>query len=184
MKELRGADIAFGNLECAVSAREPKVKKLVAFRAAPRSTQALKSGGFDIVSLANNHALDCGARGLAETMRILDDTKISFCGVKNSREKSPHIAVLRRGKLRIAFVAFCEFAPQALPENASPNISRARNDEIESALREARKQSDVAIAAFHFWPRVLGRCRTNGSVFWRASQCKAAPIWFWEVIRM
>jgi len=38
---------------------------------------ALRSAGFDVVSLANNHALDAGQAGLAETFAILESAGIA-----------------------------------------------------------------------------------------------------------
>ena len=45
-------------------------------RAPPEAVAALQTAGFDVVSLANNHALDAGQAGLAETRRVLQEAAI------------------------------------------------------------------------------------------------------------
>src|SRR2546429_206029 len=68
---LRGADIAFGNLESPIVPDSFVVKetKPTIFFAAPcLAADALAHAGFDIVSTANNHAWDGGEAAIRETM--------------------------------------------------------------------------------------------------------------------
>jgi poly-gamma-glutamate synthesis protein (capsule biosynthesis protein) len=69
---LRGADLAFANLECPLARHAKKIARPPAFKADPKMGPALKSAGFDVLSLANNHALDCGRGGLQETLRAVE----------------------------------------------------------------------------------------------------------------
>ncbi len=81
---LVGADVAFANLESplttALSPSSPPVGGteggIYDLRAPPEAVAALRAAGFDVVSLANNHALDAGEAGLAETQRVLARTGI------------------------------------------------------------------------------------------------------------
>ena len=57
---LTTADIAFGNLEGPLTERCEKVEKQFRFRASRRYLSELIRGGFDVLSLANNHSTDCG----------------------------------------------------------------------------------------------------------------------------
>src|SRR5688572_22026043 len=75
---LSAADIAFGNLEgpivddAASSKCSPRSTKCFAFRMPTRYGKYLKDAGFDILSLANNHASDFGDAGRLSTRRVLD----------------------------------------------------------------------------------------------------------------
>jgi hypothetical protein len=66
---LAAADIAFGNLEGpmidgGVSAKcSPNSTRCFAFRVPTRYSKHLKQAGFDVMSLANNHANDFGEAG-------------------------------------------------------------------------------------------------------------------------
>lgn len=68
---LREADLAIGNLESPLTTAG-RVGDGVDLRASPEAVAALSAGGFAMVSLANNHAMDGGRAGLAETIQVLD----------------------------------------------------------------------------------------------------------------
>jgi poly-gamma-glutamate capsule biosynthesis protein CapA/YwtB (metallophosphatase superfamily) len=71
---LAEADFAFGNLESPLTMSllsSPPVGGRYDLRAPLEAVAALRAGGFDLVSLANNHALDAGETGLQETVEAL-----------------------------------------------------------------------------------------------------------------
>src|SRR5579871_6502839 len=71
---LLAADAVVGNLECALTGRtERHVLKAFHFLADPRTTAILTAGSVRCVTLANNHSLDAGSRGLFDTLRHLKD---------------------------------------------------------------------------------------------------------------
>ncbi|HSR46824.1 MAG TPA: CapA family protein, partial [Anaerolineales bacterium] len=68
--DLLGADLTIGNLEGALS--PTRVADDSMYLLLPLSTPAtLAEAGFDLVGIANNHALDAGIAGRAETRRLL-----------------------------------------------------------------------------------------------------------------
>jgi len=73
---LAEADLTFANLESPLTTA-PQVSSGYDLRAMPAAVSALYTAGFDVVSLANNHALDAGEVGLAETVATLDAAGIA-----------------------------------------------------------------------------------------------------------
>jgi len=66
---LRRADLAFANLECAVSRYGRRVHKRFTFRGRPFALRgARRAGGLDVVNLANNHSGDFGPGALRDTL--------------------------------------------------------------------------------------------------------------------
>ena len=66
---LRRADVAVGNLECpATKINAPSMKRFV-FRADPEWLTTLRNHGFTHLNLANNHSVDQGRTGLADTRK-------------------------------------------------------------------------------------------------------------------
>ena len=59
---LRAADLAVGNVEASIATADTPLDKEFVFRAPPTVLDALAAGGIDVVSLANNHALDFGPK--------------------------------------------------------------------------------------------------------------------------
>jgi poly-gamma-glutamate capsule biosynthesis protein CapA/YwtB (metallophosphatase superfamily) len=74
-----GADLAFANLESLLTTA-PQVAGRYDLRAPPRAVVALQAAGFDALSLANNHALDAGVEGLAQTREVLAGAGIRAMG--------------------------------------------------------------------------------------------------------
>ena len=78
---LARADLAFANLESPLTTA-PFVPPSGGMggrydlRAPPEAVAALRAAGFDVVSLANNHALDAGAVGLSQAMATLEQAGI------------------------------------------------------------------------------------------------------------
>ncbi len=65
---LHDADLVVANLEAALADGGTAVDKEFVFRAPVAVLDALAAGGVDVVSVANNHGLDQGPDGLAETL--------------------------------------------------------------------------------------------------------------------
>ena len=83
---LSSADIAFGNLEgVLVDGGEPAKKcsnpnACYLFRSPTRYADYLRAAGFDVMSLANNHARDFGEEGRTSTMDALAGVGIHHSG--------------------------------------------------------------------------------------------------------
>ena len=80
---LREADIVFGNLEGPLydggsPAKKVKDKESYVFRTPTRFVKNLVEAGFNVVSLANNHAEDFGSQGMSSTKKVLDTARIKY----------------------------------------------------------------------------------------------------------
>jgi poly-gamma-glutamate capsule biosynthesis protein CapA/YwtB (metallophosphatase superfamily) len=74
-------DVKLLNLETAVTtASEFAPGKAVHYRMNPANVECLAVARPDVCVLANNHVLDFGVGGLAETLRTLDDSSIRYVG--------------------------------------------------------------------------------------------------------
>ena len=89
---LQAADLAVGNLECVLGSSGPDQAGGTArpgpyrLRAPATAAAMLARAGFDILGLANNHALDYGPEGLAGTAVLLEWTGIDAVGAGPGRE--------------------------------------------------------------------------------------------------
>jgi poly-gamma-glutamate synthesis protein (capsule biosynthesis protein) len=157
---LKNADIAFGNLECPIATEGTKIVKRFVFKAKPKYSQTLRDAGFDMLSLANNHTLDCGRSGLIETMQNLQRHNIKWCGAGRNRSEAERATVLNVRGLHVAFVGFCEFLPEGVFTNdAKPSIAFASSENVRRVVSAARKQSDVVVASFHWGTEYANRPR-------------------------
>ncbi|MEO1480599.1 MAG: CapA family protein [Myxococcota bacterium] len=83
---LQDADVTFGNLEQVLadggnsSKCGPKSTKCFSFRVPTAHAKMLADVGFDMMSIANNHAGDFGPEGRKTTMETLDQYNIAYSG--------------------------------------------------------------------------------------------------------
>lgn len=74
-------DLAIGNLETPITKKGPyMVPYSLVFNSDPKYLRSLKLAGFDILSSANNHALDKGEAGLLETIKFIRDSGMESVG--------------------------------------------------------------------------------------------------------
>lgn len=81
---LSSADIAVVNLESAITEQNTPIPKQFNFRAPPTALVALQSAGVDVVNQANNHSVDFGPQGLADTLAAKATSPIPIIGVGNN----------------------------------------------------------------------------------------------------
>ena len=94
---LRKADLAFVNLECALTDPRPGPDKTFVFQAPPAAVRVLTRAGIDAVSLSNNHSHDGGENGFMQTYETLKAVGIGWFGgaVHSTHEvNGVHIAIV------------------------------------------------------------------------------------------
>jgi poly-gamma-glutamate synthesis protein (capsule biosynthesis protein) len=63
--------------------------------------------GFDIVSVASNHAMDWGGDALLDTIDLLRDQGVAVVGGGRDLEEARQPVILERKGVKIAFLAYC-----------------------------------------------------------------------------
>ena len=102
--ELRGG-VVLGNLEQTltdggVSKCGAKSTDCYAFRSPPADAEALRAAGFTVLTLANNHSLDYGGTGLADTVAALDAAGLAHTGEPGRATR------VRRQPVRVSVLGF------------------------------------------------------------------------------
>ena len=106
---LDSADITFGNLEGVLLEGGEAAKKCknstscYVFRSPPHYAKYLKDAGFDVLSLANNHARDFGEEGRTASMQALDTAGLLHTG------RVGDVARLKVKGLTVSFIAYAPF---------------------------------------------------------------------------
>jgi poly-gamma-glutamate capsule biosynthesis protein CapA/YwtB (metallophosphatase superfamily) len=151
-KVLRGADIAFGNLECAVSERGEPFPKQFTFRGTPAALKGLRRhSGMDVLNLANNHVGDFGRVATVDTVRAVERLGMRAVGAGPDLHRALAPQIVERLGLRVAFVGFSEIAPiEFAAADDSPGTAWASAESITRAVRAARRRADVVVATFHW----------------------------------
>jgi poly-gamma-glutamate synthesis protein (capsule biosynthesis protein) len=154
---LSGADLAVGNLETAIATGGTRADKQFTFRAPPRAVDALRAAGLDAVSMANNHGMDFGADGLAETLavkRAQADGFVIGIGGDEAEAFAPFRAEVR-GQ-RVAVIAATQVLDDHLIDAWTATSTKGglasakRVDRLVAEVRAARATSDTVVVYLHW----------------------------------
>lgn len=177
---LAAPQVLFGNLEGAFS-HDPRPLPITRtpLIAAPRNLDALAAAGFDVVSLANNHAVDAGHDAMLQTIERLRSAGVKTCGAGADLNAAREPALVQAGGLRAAFLAYasvfpvgyeaCDDRPGVVPLRANdtylphrdyslpgtfPHIRSTPDPNDLAALRDdidrARRVADLVVVSFHW----------------------------------
>jgi poly-gamma-glutamate synthesis protein (capsule biosynthesis protein) len=109
---LRRADIVFGNCEGVYSDRPSRAPSHKHFNGAPLERGSfLAQVPFHVMTCANNHMIDGGYEGLADTLELLGGQGIATTGAGRDIDEATRPAILERAGIRVAFLGFCTVYP-------------------------------------------------------------------------
>ncbi len=152
---LRDADLTMVNLETAITARGRPEPKKFTFRTSPKALDALAAAGVDVVSLANNHAVDYGAQGLADTLAAKANSPIPVVGIgKNAKAAFAPARFDVRGT-KVAVLGATQVPDRTASVWAAgkdkPGVASARNPKrLVAAVRAAGASADLVVVYLHY----------------------------------
>ncbi len=145
----RDADIAFANLETPLSDR---ARYIGAFRTPTAFADGLRWAGFDVVSTANNHALDAEGQGLMDTKEALWRAGVGSVGTGENLEDARRPFIVERKGIRVAFLAYAIAVnidnSWALPDR--PGVVPLDPFIIKEDIRRVRDDVDFVAVSFHW----------------------------------
>jgi poly-gamma-glutamate capsule biosynthesis protein CapA/YwtB (metallophosphatase superfamily) len=124
----RAADLCVLNLECCISSRGepwPDPAKPFFFRAPPAAVRTLTHLGVDVVTLANNHALDFGPTALRDTLRLLRRAGIRVTGAGTDLAAARRPAVVEVAGVRVAVLGASDHPADFAAGDHRPGIAYA-----------------------------------------------------------
>jgi hypothetical protein len=137
---LQQATITVGNLEGTLLDGGKSTKSggpnSYAFRTPTSFSHLLKDAGYDFLSMANNHANDFGAEGIASTEKQLNLQGIKYAGIKGHVES----AVVIRNGIKFGLCAF---------GHNQYTLKHRDLQTVKRILDDLKKKSDVIIVSFH-----------------------------------
>lgn len=157
------SDLTIVNLETAVTTRGTAEPKQYLFKAPPSAYQAVRAAGVDAVSLGNNHVLDYGRVGLADsvTHAAAAGVPVFGAGATAAQAWAPWLVEVNRTKL--AFIGISqvhELESSWVATDARAGVAHARDAERSAqAVRDAAQQADFVVVYMH-WGREGRDCPT------------------------
>ncbi|MDQ2781511.1 MAG: CapA family protein [Actinomycetota bacterium] len=155
---LASADLAVLNLETAVTTRGSAQPKQFAFRAPPAVFHALKGAGVDVVTKANNHALDYGESSVPDALSAAKAAGLPVVGIgENAAQAYAPWVTTVKGQ-RIAFLAATAVLDDSLVGSWSAGPDQAGlataldgdNAAVVAAVRAIRPSVDTVVVELHY----------------------------------
>jgi poly-gamma-glutamate synthesis protein (capsule biosynthesis protein) len=171
-EQLAAADFAMVNFESSVTDRGTAEPKQYHFRAPTTSYAAIQAAGIDLVSFANNHALDYGQVGLIDTLDSAKAANMPYVGIGHNLDEAyaPHYATVKGVKLAIIGLnQVHELKERWKPTATRPGIAMTFDSaRAVAAVQAAKQQADVVIVYIHWG--------TEGQACPNADQKAFAPV--------
>ncbi len=153
---LSSADLTVGNLETSISHEGAPAAKGYTFRAPPATAASLGAAGYDVVSQANNHALDYGAEALADTRRLVEAQGVDVVGAGPDLAAATKPAIIERNGLRVAVLGFVNTQAEGSYDQANwaatattAGVAWATPEAIRTAVQSAKAEADIVIVMLH-----------------------------------
>ncbi len=147
---LRAADVGFANFESAVG--EPglvRAGRTQEFWQAPDVPAALVRAGVHVVSLANNHIMDCGEEGLRRTIAACRDAGLAAIGAGETLDEARRPWHREIAGRRTTWLAYgMSTRDEAGP--TKPGIAPLEPALIREDLARWRAEADVLVVSLHW----------------------------------
>lgn len=142
IQSLLKGDVRFTNLEGAVAEKGESVQEGRGFLTPPEALDALTTFGFNLLSLADNHAFDMKVTGIQNTIRDANSRSIVHAGTGNNLAEAAAPAYLRTPKGTIALIASSSglIAPGGSATADRPGVNELR---IEAGDKENEATEDL-----------------------------------------
>ncbi len=179
---MKGSHLVLANLECSItSSKDARANKKYNIRSSPEALAV-----FDrrfVLSLANNHIMDFGERGLLDTLEALDSRGLVYAGAGRTLDEARRPAVVEVEGIKIGVV--CAADPRYQPAGpAQAGTCPATPELLRESLSDLRGRADAVAVSLHigmefvsvptpFMRRIADLCLAEGArlVVFHHSHC-------------
>jgi len=159
-----GADFGFVNLETPVAPEHSHGSKPFLFDAPVALSEALKASGIKIVSFANNHVMDQGWAGFAESREHLREIGLVMVGTSDNAATAWQPETVEANGIKVGWLGMTRwlngnrnpekddephvnFFPYPGEANGAPGADEAT---VLAAVKAARTQCDLLVVSMHW----------------------------------
>lgn len=122
------------------------------YGADPRAAEAMRSSGVTVAALANNHVMDRGHLGLADTLAHLEAAGVTAFGAGLTYEDAARPLILRTDAGTIGIVNLGEnFGPLSRADDESGGMVMMTYNTVQRGVDAARAQGADYVVAFVHW---------------------------------
>ncbi|GAC1670130.1 MAG: CapA family protein [Candidatus Acidiferrum sp.] len=146
---LRRAPIVLGNLEGPFAEKARKQRRNFSYRVDVNLASSLSRAGFNVVTLANNHLMDCGTSGVLETLDALSNANVRAMGAGTNEHSAHEAVILQADGMRIGLLGYYWNRRTAATADR-PGSAMDTPEALEADIRRLREHADRIVVTFHW----------------------------------
>jgi len=153
--ELDSADLRVANLECVVTDKYPVPTDPFTFTfvTKAKAVAGLKYAGFDMLTVANNHANGTGHTSFMDMLGNLRGNGIAACGGGNNLDEACAPSIVTAKGMRVAMHGYLMVPPGPqgpYATSASWGLAPVDLKRLPQDIAAARQKADIVIPYFHW----------------------------------
>lgn len=148
---LQGADVAFGNLEVALTRIGIGESRLArnTMRGDPEYAKVLRRIGFNVIAFANNHAMQHGMAGFTATVQSLSEAGIHVAGLRGKHGWCAQPVRLR--SVAGATIGVLAYSMRPMQYGTGvPGYAEGSEDQIRLDVARLAKEADFTMVSLHW----------------------------------
>ncbi len=149
---LNKSDFIFGNLETVTAGERKGYSGYPFFNSPDAFISALKNAGFDLLTTANNHAIDRGEAGVRRTIEQLERNHLNYNGTFLNERDRDSIRIFHTKGIDIAFLAYTYGTNgNPIPKGKAYLINLIDTLKIKNDIKRAKLMgAEIVLVHFHF----------------------------------
>lgn len=141
--------VLVANLEGPISRKGVRRARRFVYRIRPRMARVIAKAGVGILSLANNHILDCGREGLLETIQVVREGGMGVIGAGINLEDAHRPEIREIDGLTVGFLGYywhhrCEAGPDL------PGSAMDRPEQVAADIAALKRKVDRIVLTCHW----------------------------------
>jgi poly-gamma-glutamate synthesis protein (capsule biosynthesis protein) len=156
-----GAQLRILNLETAITTNRMPVPKGINYKMDPRNLVCLREFAPGVCTLANNHVLDWGRKGLLETLEVLERASVPYSGAGRNLDAATAPAIVSAGEARRVLVFALGDESSGIPGDWAageaapgvallPDLSLATAADVARRINALRRPGDLVVVSIHW----------------------------------
>lgn len=147
--ELRRAELTLANLETTLAGADRTFSGYPRFNTPDQIVDAARWAGIDVLTTANNHALDTGASGLERTLAVIKSRRLYPVGTRTGPDEQRFIVLNVRG-VHVAILSYT-YGTNGIPLPTPYAVNLIDPGQIIADVQAAHAaEADLIIVTFHW----------------------------------
>jgi poly-gamma-glutamate capsule biosynthesis protein CapA/YwtB (metallophosphatase superfamily) len=146
---LTRSDIVLCNLEGPLATETKRVNRNFSYCVQPRHAASLARANINVVTLANNHLMDCGRDGVVETLNALANAGVQAVGAGVDEPDAHRPTVVNCGPLRLGILGYY-WNRRCAATHKLPGSAVDTREHLQADIRRIREAVDRVVVTFHW----------------------------------